>query len=254
MKNQYVGDVGDYGKYGLLRFLAQRGIRIGVNWYLTENDDSSDGKFTDYLNKEGLSSFDPTLFDSLRKVASLEDKTVQMVESAGVIPNARYYHALMDFQRDEPRAREWARRGWFMNSHLFLDEADLIFADPDNGISFQKNARQKESAKFVLPEEIVEYYGRGKDVVYYCHKGRRKTEDWEIAKTGMRRYLRDCQILALTYHRGTQRSYIFVVHPDQYRTYAGLLNEFEATAWGELFSREKIEGNVLTTEEEKYWF
>jgi hypothetical protein len=30
MKNQYVGDIGDYGKYGLLRFLANRGIRIGV--------------------------------------------------------------------------------------------------------------------------------------------------------------------------------------------------------------------------------
>ena len=26
MKNQYVGDIGDYGKYGLLRFLAQHGI------------------------------------------------------------------------------------------------------------------------------------------------------------------------------------------------------------------------------------
>lgn len=49
MKNQYVGDIGDYGKYGLLRFLANHGICIGVNWYLTENDESSDGKFTDYL-------------------------------------------------------------------------------------------------------------------------------------------------------------------------------------------------------------
>ena len=254
MKNQYIGDIGDYGKYGLLRFLAQRGFRIGVNWYLTDNDGSSDGKFVDYLNKEELRSADPTLFDFLRSIAFLEDKTVQMIESADVIPNAKYYHALMDFHGNEPLAREWGRRGWFMNSQLFLDETDLIFADPDNGISFQKNARQKEREKFILPEEIVEYYGRGKDIVYYCHKGRRKSEDWEIAKTGIRRYIRDCQILALTYHRGTQRSYIFVVHPDQYRPYAGLLNEFEDTVWGKLFSREKIEGNVLTTDEERNWF
>ena len=27
MKNQYVGDIGDYGKYGLLHFLAEHGIR-----------------------------------------------------------------------------------------------------------------------------------------------------------------------------------------------------------------------------------
>ena len=50
MKNQYVGDIGDYGKYGLLRFLAKNGIKIGVNWYVTENDGSSDGKFIEYLN------------------------------------------------------------------------------------------------------------------------------------------------------------------------------------------------------------
>lgn len=29
MKNQYVGDIGDYGKYGLLRYLAEIRIRIG---------------------------------------------------------------------------------------------------------------------------------------------------------------------------------------------------------------------------------
>jgi len=254
MKNQYVGDIGDYGKYGLLRFLAEREIRIGVNWYLTENDNSTDGKFTDYLSKEAFRIYDPILFDTLKSIAFLEDKTVQMVESTEVIPNASYYHALLDFKRKEPLAREWGRRNWFLNSFLFLDDADLIFADPDNGISFQKNSRQKDNEKFVLPEEIVEYYGKGKDIVYYCHKGRRRPEDWEMAKAGIRKYIRDCQILVLTYHRGTQRSYIFVVHPDQYRMYAGLLNRFENTAWGNLFSREKTEGNVLTTDEERNLF
>jgi hypothetical protein len=36
--------------------------------------------------------------------------------------------------------------------------------------------------------------------------------------------------------------------------YAGLLNRFENTAWGNLFSREKTEGNVLTTDEERNLF
>ena len=34
MKNQYFGDIGDYGKYGLLRWLAGQGLSIAVNWYL----------------------------------------------------------------------------------------------------------------------------------------------------------------------------------------------------------------------------
>ena len=58
MKNQYVGDVGDYGKYSLLRFLALHGIRIGINWYLTDNDKSSDGKFTEYLNSDAERVYD----------------------------------------------------------------------------------------------------------------------------------------------------------------------------------------------------
>ena len=54
MKNQYFGDIGDYGKYGLLRFLAQNGVKIAVNWYLTTNDGSGDGKHVSYLEKQGL--------------------------------------------------------------------------------------------------------------------------------------------------------------------------------------------------------
>ena len=43
MKNQYVGDIGDYGKYALLRFLSKQGYSIGINWYLTPDDNKTDG-------------------------------------------------------------------------------------------------------------------------------------------------------------------------------------------------------------------
>ena len=49
MKNQYVGDIGDFGKYSMLRAFIDAGIKVGVNWYLTEDDGSNDGKFMDYL-------------------------------------------------------------------------------------------------------------------------------------------------------------------------------------------------------------
>lgn len=50
MKNQYIGDIGDYGKYGLLRFLSEHGIKIGVNWYLSKNDEIViDGNINNYL-------------------------------------------------------------------------------------------------------------------------------------------------------------------------------------------------------------
>ena len=68
MKNQYFGDVGDYGKYAMLRYLANDGIKIAVNWYLTPDDGSNDGKFTTYLEKGDISSYDKSLFELLKEM------------------------------------------------------------------------------------------------------------------------------------------------------------------------------------------
>ena len=240
MKNQYVGDIGDYGKYGLLRFLAKRRIKIGVNWYLTDNDGSSDGRFTNYLKNTSDRKYDPELFDELEKIAFRSDKTVQMIEDAGLIPGAVFFNCFLRSRSLEVSLREERRRRWFDNSSSLLKEAELIFADPDNGLSYRKTARNKDSEKFVLPFEISEYYNQGHNVVYYCHKGRRKQEAWEKAKTEIRDYVQDAQILAVTFHRGTQRSYIFIVHPTDYQTYKQLITEFLLTEWGNLFTPENV--------------
>lgn len=83
LKNQYIGDIGDYGKYGLLRFLSSKGLKIGVNWYLTLNDGSNDGKKTAYLDKGDDRLYDPELFDFLRGIAGNPEKTVLMREPNG---------------------------------------------------------------------------------------------------------------------------------------------------------------------------
>ena len=235
MKNQYVGDIGDYGKYGLLRFLSQKGIRIGINWYLTEDDESSDGKFTGYLEKSENRSYDPELFDTLQEICSCEDKTVQMVEESGILTDAVFYSDLLMSRNVEASRRVRGRQMWFSGSILMLKDAELIFADPDNGITYSKNPKTKDNEKYILPEEIRKYYDTGKNVVFYCHKGRRKTKDWEHTKEEIRSYVRDAQILAVTCHKGTQRSYIFLLHPDCYLRYAKLLEQFLKTKWNAFF-------------------
>ena len=54
----------------------EAGVQVGVNWYLTENDSSNDGKFTDYLNKSTMRKFCPEVFDELKDVAGGKDKSV----------------------------------------------------------------------------------------------------------------------------------------------------------------------------------
>ena len=247
MKNQYVGDIGDYGKYGLLRFLASYGIKIGVNWFLTENDGSTDGKFTTYLKNPADRVYDPELFDALQNIADHPDKTVKMIKQAGIIPDAEFFGEMLKSSSLKADAREWNRRLWFNNSTLMLGNAELIFADPDNGISYRKTARTKDSEKFILPEDVAEYYNSGRNVVYYCHKGRRKQEAWDQAKEEIRNHIRDAQLLAVTCHRGTQRSYIFVLHPDCYMKYEKIITAFLDSEWGNMFTWEHVAGNVFLT-------
>ena len=247
MKNQYVGDIGDYGKYGLLRFLAGHGIKIGINWYLTENDGSKDGRFTNYLKNPTERIYDPELFDALQNIAEQPEKNIKMIERAGIIPDAEFYGELLKSSSLKADARELNRRLWFNNSTLILGNAELIFADPDNGISYRKTARTKDSEKYTLPEDISEYYNIGKNVVYYCHKGRRKQEAWEQAKVEIKNHIRDAQLLAVTCHKGTQRSYIFVLHPDSYLKYERILKAFLDSEWGNMFTWENVAGNDFST-------
>ena len=50
MQNRYTGDIGDFGKLGLLRVLQESGLTIGVNWYLVPDENhNSDGRHVQYF-------------------------------------------------------------------------------------------------------------------------------------------------------------------------------------------------------------
>ena len=150
MKNQYVGDIGDYGKYSLLRFLAENNVRIGVNWYLTKNDGSTDGKFTEYLKNGDEAVYDNVVFNKLKMIAGRADKTVQDIEKENLLSGALYYSELIPEDVVDTRGRDINRRLWFNNSLLLLKDAALVFADPDNGISFRKKAGSGQKRSGVL--------------------------------------------------------------------------------------------------------
>ena len=68
MQDRYVGDIGDYAKYSLLRALS-RGRKLGVSWYLFPAEDSGDGGHIGYLlSPDKWRKPDPVTFDVLRKI------------------------------------------------------------------------------------------------------------------------------------------------------------------------------------------
>ena len=240
MKNQYFGDIGDYGKYGLLRFLAEHGVTIAVNWYLTKNDQSNDGSFRDYLTKEKDRNCDPGLFDALKRMCAQNRKDVRNFAALGMIPGAGYFDQLVEpvLPTLTVREKRAAREQWHKDALAVCDGYGLVFLDPDNGLRAGAPTARKDAVKFVYSSEAADYYKRGQDVVYYCHKGRRTDAKWEKARHIMREQCPGAVLMGLTYHRGTQRSYIFVVHPEREKLYRGLLNGFLETKWNTCFTDE----------------
>lgn len=53
MQDRYTGDIGDFSKLGILRALEKAGMSVGLNWYLTPDENhNSDGRHVQYLNQE----------------------------------------------------------------------------------------------------------------------------------------------------------------------------------------------------------
>ena len=245
MKNQYIGDVGDYGKYGLLRFLKSAGIDIGVNWYLTPDDERSDGNHTEYLSDERMRVYDPEVYDAMGSIAFRKDKTIQMVERDTILQGLRFYNTVMDFSTLHWRERADKRKKWHEGAMQTLRDSALIFADPDNSLSVKQRPTKKDAQKFILPSEIADYYQSDKQVMYYNHRSRKDTEGWLEEKRQILAFLPDAKLLALSFHRWNARTYIFVIHEDKYALYSQIVNEFLRSKWGS----HRIDGKVPFTME-----
>jgi len=232
MKDQYIGDIGDYGKYGLLRFLSGHGTSIGVNWYLTSADGRTDGNHTEYLRDERMRAYDDKLYDAMAKIASRKDKHIQMIEQSGILNGLRFYNELMNFDLLSWRDRSAARAAWHHGALVQLKDAELVFADPDNGLSSTKKQSTKDAQKFILPNEIADYYNRGQQVVYYHHRPRKNAEGWARDKAQILTRLPDARLLAVSFNRWSCRTYIFVLHESVYASYRNTLDRFLETAWG----------------------
>lgn len=240
MKNQYIGDIGDFGKYALLRAFAEAGVKVGINWYLTTNDGSNDGKFTKYLDDERMRRRAPEVFDVLKSVAGKKDKSVKDIQNSGIIKDAVFFDELMSFEGNPPR-REYLRGKWFSRSKEVLKDTELIFLDPDNGLLESDDASKLNANKYVLPEEVEQYFSAGHNVVYYCHKGRRSYDLWEEYKGIMFGMISSAKSAILTYHKGTQRSYIFLIHEESFVNYREIIDKF-LRDWYKIFSEEYLNG------------
>jgi len=244
MKNQYVGDIGDYGKYALLRALACR-YSIGVNWYLTPGDGKTDGKFTDYLKKD-TDTLDEELYQKLKSLListdgtlRLENRNVTAIESGDILPNTTlFFNKLLDFVGVTDRKAY--REDWVSRSFDVLGKPDIIFLDPDNGLEVKSvPPTHNNGNKFVTYDEARRYYQRANvALVIYNHRDRSPKDEY------IKRFLRfyetegtqDAFVYRLTFHKSSVRDYIFITKPENYKEIYDFLHEFACPARDKYFS------------------
>ncbi|MCE9553880.1 MAG: hypothetical protein K8T91_10970 [Planctomycetes bacterium] len=233
MRHPYVGDVGDFGKYGLLRALHQENgsQRLGVVWYLTDAEEhNKDGKHDGYLTTASekrraiYRDCDPELYDVLRAVRKHRQLNIEMMENGNVLHQSTAFFgtSLPVFRGRVREQREYKtrweqREKWHSAAVHSMKNSACVFTDPDNGILFASRdsvERRKPSHKHAYWHEIAGYLSLGMSVVAYHHLGRQRGGHSALIKECLRKigYL-GFDAWAVHYRRGTGRA--FVVIPEK---------------------------------------
>lgn len=211
MQNRYAGDVGDFGKIGLLRQISRLEICIGVNWYLTPDENhNADGKHIGYIADPKYNGCDDSLRDSLKSILNGK-RSVLALENKYLIPRALYYHEVL-----LPPSRTFSRRDWHIKALEVLGDAEIVFLDPDNGLIVKSvSAGSAKSNKYIMPSEIVDYFAAGKSVIFYNHRSREQESVYLQRFNWMNEdsILKNAVITGVSFKRGTVRDYILVLQP-----------------------------------------
>ena len=208
MQDRYAGDIGDFGKFGLLQALSGEGFRIGVNWYKTlpiRQEIAGDGSFKQsdgrYSVPSDVEHCNKELADILRKIEQ-GDRSIKALEKENLINNAIYYS--VEIMRSD-------RERWHRNAVSALSSADIVFLDPDNGLLpvSVKNGSER-SVKYAYYEELGDYLNNDCSVLVYQHRCRKKRRVYyeeieeRMEKAGL---LRGRTLQVITFPKRSVRDY-----------------------------------------------
>ena len=240
MKNQDFGNLDEFAKYGLLKFLSENGVPLFVNWYLSPDKGTPDAPA--YLEQAKYWKYDPELYRHLKEFVLMEGlRDVRLLEDPDLFPNARFYRMPLDFDVQKTKEeREEAREAWHSAAVMECDGSRLVFLDPDNGIRENAVRSVKDVVHFAFASEAEDYFEFGSDLLYHCPRGRRTDAQWESAKRVMAKRLPDAYTFAITAKQGAQKSFVFVARPEHADQYVTLLDDFLHTGWGDFFALETI--------------
>jgi hypothetical protein len=246
MQDRYVGDVGDFGKYGLLRSLAA-GLPLGVVWYLTPDEShNADGNNVAYLNPTSLNlaeygDCDLDLYTTLRGIVHGGERFVTSVREREVLPrDTVFYEDRLTFKgmpANSPStisARRAHRSEWVDRALEATQECNIVFLDPNNGVQvLTTQSHEKYGPRYVYFDEVQPYLDRGQSVIVYQNRDHSKVpEQMRRVCAGLRgRLQKRGEIIALFYGPGSGRSFIVIPAADHETNLARRIGRFMQSPW-----------------------
>jgi len=249
VQNRYSGDVGDFGKFGLLRYLLNDSkFFLGINWYLFPNEGhNEDGKFTRYLSSPHFELCDSELHNKLKTVVS-NMRCVQALEKANLFKcKTIFFSDSVDFYPDYPRQtkkhkdiRLSLRKEWQEKAISKLSNTNALFIDPDNGLQVKscKSLNQKKSGKFVYFNEIRKFHEGKEFTVIYHHLNRHKNHGSHLQQIKDRAIELKNKInplhavFCIRYTPYSSRAFFIIASPNTTEYIKEKLNTFLKSSWG----------------------
>ncbi len=237
MQNRYTGDIGDFGKLGLLRALAFSGLSVGINWYLTPDEQhNGDGRHVKYLSNEDYRACDETLWLELKSIVDSGRREILSLQNERIL-DATFYSASLNFSDKSKQERNQLRKEWHAQALRELLGVDIVFVDPDNGLIVPSAAGSTKENKFVKPDELADYYGHGSSVIYYQHKARRPDSFYTEQHNLLVRNggFENASGFALKFRTTSQRYYFFIVQARHKAIIERAVCNMLASAWKDHF-------------------
>ena len=271
MQNRYVGDVADFGKHGLLRFLSgmtdpegpepNQKLKLGLVWYMHHDENhpttnkvkmSGDGEQTGYLirtptdDRTNYRNCDPVLWEKLRDLVFRDARCVHCAEGAGILPDKTgYFNATLQFPPHmRSTERRDARASWMTAALQATKDADIVCVDPDNGIADDAGMYHKKGPKYVYVSDLKGFWERGQSLVVYHHLGMVKggADVMIPAAAAKIREGLGVEPIPLWFHRGAARVFFVVPHPESEHGGAvrARANRFSEGLWAEKGHFERV--------------
>ena len=250
MQDRYSGDVGDFGKFGLLRHLVNdTAYCLGINWYLFPNEKrNEDGKFIHYLSDTQYQACDTELLNKLKNIVS-NKRTVSALEKSQLFRcSTRYFSDGVDFYSQSPgqtksnkSRRLLLRKNWQEKATTALSSCNVIFLDPDNGLEIDscKSLNQKKSGKYAYFDEINQFHKGKIFTVIYHHLNRHKNhgthqEQIRTRAQELAKHINPVDtVYCLRYTPYSPRAFFILSTEGASKIVADKLYSFRNSAWGQ---------------------